>query len=307
MSVIGQTFPLSDAGHRQDPGGYQMYSSMQSFNQMGSAYYPQTEMPYDQSGFQTSPWNTTAQGNFTYQRTSSSSSGQGASRSQRTSIGTHSGKSGRERSVPQASQSQDSFSYLPPKSTTSHRLPAQVSQQGPLNYASGPTSSHEYPSNLYSYSSVPYQQTQGEPSNYAMRSPEGIPYQSTRSTSGMQTSSNTMGRGTSTSSSMSPQLPIIAHSMPNTPSMQHIPGQQILLPAEPIRVVTPRPKPQCWDHGCNGRQFSTFSNLLRHQREKAGTANKSVCPHCGLEFTRTTARNGHLTGGKCKGRPDVRR
>ncbi|KAF2716184.1 hypothetical protein K431DRAFT_323980 [Polychaeton citri CBS 116435] len=71
--------------------------------------------------------------------------------------------------------------------------------------------------------------------------------------------------------------------------------------AEPasIRVLNQRPKPQCWEHGCNGRQFSTFSNLLRHQREKSGTAAKSYCPRCGAEFTRTTARNGHLAHDKC--------
>nr|POE96953.1 hypothetical protein CFP56_63778 [Quercus suber] len=66
-----------------------------------------------------------------------------------------------------------------------------------------------------------------------------------------------------------------------------------------IRVLNQRPKPQCWEHGCNGRQFSTFSNLLRHQREKSGTASKSSCPRCGAEFTRTTARNGHLAHDKC--------
>ncbi|KAF1824952.1 uncharacterized protein K489DRAFT_392947 [Dissoconium aciculare CBS 342.82] len=66
-----------------------------------------------------------------------------------------------------------------------------------------------------------------------------------------------------------------------------------------VRVLNQRPKPQCWDHGCNGRQFSTFSNLLRHQREKSGTAAKSYCPRCGAEFTRTTARNGHLAHDKC--------
>lgn len=33
-----------------------------------------------------------------------------------------------------------------------------------------------------------------------------------------------------------------------------------------VRVVQRRPKPQCWDHGCTGRQFATFSKLLRHQR-----------------------------------------
>ncbi|KAF2199767.1 hypothetical protein GQ43DRAFT_104827 [Delitschia confertaspora ATCC 74209] len=68
------------------------------------------------------------------------------------------------------------------------------------------------------------------------------------------------------------------------------------------RVLNSRPKPQCWEHGCNGRQFSTFSNLLRHQREKSGTAAKSYCKNCGAEFTRTTARNGHYVNGKCKPR-----
>ena len=68
------------------------------------------------------------------------------------------------------------------------------------------------------------------------------------------------------------------------------------------RVLNSRPKPQCWEHGCNGRQFSTFSNLLRHQREKSGTATKSYCPRCGAEFTRTTARNGHMQHEKCKQR-----
>jgi hypothetical protein len=60
--------------------------------------------------------------------------------------------------------------------------------------------------------------------------------------------------------------------------------------SEPIKILETRAKPQCWEHGCNGRQFSTFSNLLRHQREKSGTAAKSYCPRCNAEFTRTTAR-----------------
>ncbi|PGH01703.1 hypothetical protein AJ80_08970 [Polytolypa hystricis UAMH7299] len=76
-------------------------------------------------------------------------------------------------------------------------------------------------------------------------------------------------------------------------------------PDDQVRVVNSRPKPQCWDHGCNGREFSTFSNLLRHQREKAGTAAKCECPHCGTVFTRTTARNGHLAQGKCKAKRDA--
>ncbi|KAJ9485057.1 hypothetical protein VN97_g8309 [Penicillium thymicola] len=68
----------------------------------------------------------------------------------------------------------------------------------------------------------------------------------------------------------------------------------------PIRVLSLRPRPQCWDHGCNGREFSTFSNLLRHQREKSGVVAKAECPICGAVFTRTTARNIHVAQGKCK-------
>ncbi|KAJ5129671.1 uncharacterized protein N7515_005710 [Penicillium bovifimosum] len=69
---------------------------------------------------------------------------------------------------------------------------------------------------------------------------------------------------------------------------------------QPVRVLSSRPRPQCWDHGCNGREFSTFSNLLRHQREKSGVVAKAECPVCGAVFTRTTARNIHVAQGKCK-------
>ncbi|KAK4194311.1 hypothetical protein QBC40DRAFT_188468 [Triangularia verruculosa] len=55
-------------------------------------------------------------------------------------------------------------------------------------------------------------------------------------------------------------------------------------------VLSPR-IPQCWEHGCNGRSFSTFSN--RHQREKSGQTTKATCPKCSREFTRSTARNEH--------------
>ena len=90
-------------------------------------------------------------------------------------------------------------------------------------------------------------------------------------------------------------------------SMQPFPPVPLTLESSPaeIEIMPSRPKPRCWDHGCNGRQFSTFSNLLRHQREKSGSAVKTTCPHCGTEFTRTTARNGHMSGGKCKGRPEA--
>ncbi|CRG92917.1 hypothetical protein PISL3812_09997 [Talaromyces islandicus] len=66
-----------------------------------------------------------------------------------------------------------------------------------------------------------------------------------------------------------------------------------------VRVLEPRPKPQCWDHGCNGREFSTFSNLYRHTRERSEAAIKPQCSRCGAVFTRKTARNKHM--GNCRG------
>lgn len=97
------------------------------------------------------------------------------------------------------------------------------------------------------------------------------------------------------------------YSMPTTswsqpvlpPPAGYVPRQQ---PIEGVRVVNPRPKPQCWQHQCGGREFSTFSNLLRHQREKSGNSLKHACPRCSTVFTRTTAMKGHLSGGKCKGK-----
>jgi len=40
---------------------------------------------------------------------------------------------------------------------------------------------------------------------------------------------------------------------------------------------------QCWEHGCNGRQFSTFSNLLAISGE-IRTAAKATCPNCGARI-----------------------
>ncbi|KAJ5162338.1 hypothetical protein N7492_007730 [Penicillium capsulatum] len=58
--------------------------------------------------------------------------------------------------------------------------------------------------------------------------------------------------------------------------------------------------PICWDHGCNGKVFSSWSNLRRHQRERASQAPKCYCPRCGAHFSRTTARNQHLAKMSCK-------
>ncbi|KAJ5595064.1 uncharacterized protein N7459_001272 [Penicillium hispanicum] len=109
-----------------------------------------------------------------------------------------------------------------------------------------------------------------------------------------------------------PEAPSIPSSHPSSMSSQasSMVTEPIFSPSDsipttdgehPLRVVSSRPRPQCWDHGCNGREFSTFSNLLRHQREKSGVVAKAECPICGAVFTRTTARNIHVAQGKCKG------
>jgi hypothetical protein len=58
-------------------------------------------------------------------------------------------------------------------------------------------------------------------------------------------------------------------------------------------------KPRCWDHGCNGREFSSKSNLMRHVKEKSGASNKCCCPLCGAIFTRSSARDTHLAKMSC--------
>ncbi|KAK4695636.1 hypothetical protein P7C71_g2151, partial [Lecanoromycetidae sp. Uapishka_2] len=61
-------------------------------------------------------------------------------------------------------------------------------------------------------------------------------------------------------------------------------------------------KPQCWDHSCNGRSFSSISNLLRHQGEKGDIPQKLTCHRCAAEFTRKAALGDHLILGECKAR-----
>ncbi|KKK19477.1 hypothetical protein P175DRAFT_0506121 [Aspergillus ochraceoroseus IBT 24754] len=104
---------------------------------------------------------------------------------------------------------------------------------------------------------------------------------------------------TAASLAVSPQPQPIVPSGPVYSSPDSAPAPSD--PEQQVRVISFRPKPQCWDHGCNGREFSTFSNLLRHQREKSGVVAKAECPSCGAVFTRTTARNIHVAQGKCKG------
>ena len=60
---------------------------------------------------------------------------------------------------------------------------------------------------------------------------------------------------------------------------------------------------RCFDHGCDGRRFSSIGNLVRHQKEQSRnlSARRYKCPFCDQTFTRSTARNVHLSRGRCGG------
>ncbi|THY11344.1 hypothetical protein D6D01_08950, partial [Aureobasidium pullulans] len=56
----------------------------------------------------------------------------------------------------------------------------------------------------------------------------------------------------------------------------------------------------CFEHGCEGRVFSSRSNLRRHQREKAQQARLLECPVCHARFYRLWTRDQHLMLGRCR-------
>ncbi|KEQ60464.1 uncharacterized protein M437DRAFT_28542, partial [Aureobasidium melanogenum CBS 110374] len=56
---------------------------------------------------------------------------------------------------------------------------------------------------------------------------------------------------------------------------------------------------RCFDHGCNGRSFSSRSNLRRHQRERARLTRILPCPLCGAKFYRRWTRNQHVLRASC--------
>ena len=56
---------------------------------------------------------------------------------------------------------------------------------------------------------------------------------------------------------------------------------------------------RCWDHGCNGKKFLNYSNLVRHRRENGSARPRFICPMCGAYFSRSTARNQHLEKKSC--------
>ncbi|THX44429.1 hypothetical protein D6D11_07875 [Aureobasidium pullulans] len=65
-------------------------------------------------------------------------------------------------------------------------------------------------------------------------------------------------------------------------------------------IATPAHLPRCWLPCCNGRTFSTQSNLARHQREKRGEGAKMKCSFCGVGFSRGSARDKHEAERRCR-------
>ncbi|KAI1460006.1 hypothetical protein F4805DRAFT_419569 [Annulohypoxylon moriforme] len=70
-------------------------------------------------------------------------------------------------------------------------------------------------------------------------------------------------------------------------------------PSSEDRSMDRSGKHRCWDHGCNGREFSSKSNFVRHVKERSGASTKGVCPLCGAIFTRNSARDTHLAKQSC--------
>ncbi|KAJ4272061.1 hypothetical protein NW762_000771 [Fusarium torreyae] len=185
-----------------------------------------------------------------------------------------------------------------PNTTSSVNLPSYTTAPAPVTLMSDTPTTMGGSAYLHSYSpALEDQQTQS-----ASVYPTSYP-QSLQPNYNMPVDYAAVYAGSNQYSSRSPPIPVgqDVGFMYQVPAVMG-PGSTNTHEAGHVRVVQSRPKPRCWEHGCNGRQFSTFSNLLRHQREKSGQAAKATCPNCGAEFTRTTARNGHLLHDKCKGR-----
>jgi hypothetical protein len=55
----------------------------------------------------------------------------------------------------------------------------------------------------------------------------------------------------------------------------------------------------CWKHGCEGKRFSTRGNLVRHCLERSKARYRYHCTQCGAEFSRSSARDKHITMRRC--------
>lgn len=83
-----------------------------------------------------------------------------------------------------------------------------------------------------------------------------------------------------------------------------IPSQQS--PNQPNTCSSDAGKGQvyrCWDHGCEGRTFSSRSNYSRHIKEKSQqrpVASLASCQYCGRVFTRASGKRLHVESFACR-------
>lgn len=79
-----------------------------------------------------------------------------------------------------------------------------------------------------------------------------------------------------------------------------LPRTQLTSPAQSSTPQTrDKSKPVCWEHGCGGRIFSSWSNLNRHKKEKTRQEPACYCPRCGAYFSRRSGRDQHLANMSC--------
>lgn len=67
-----------------------------------------------------------------------------------------------------------------------------------------------------------------------------------------------------------------------------------------VRRSTQTPsEPICYEHGCNGRRFSSFENYRRHVREK-DPERTVTCLLCDAKFTRKSNLMQHISQSRCR-------
>jgi hypothetical protein len=59
-------------------------------------------------------------------------------------------------------------------------------------------------------------------------------------------------------------------------------------------------EPRCYEHGYDGRLFSSASNLKRHQRERDRMVRQMLCSWCDAAFYRRWTRDHHVPRLHCR-------
>ena len=82
-------------------------------------------------------------------------------------------------------------------------------------------------------------------------------------------------------------------------SGQYMPETPSIMPSPDPGISSSTTTYCCYEHGCNGRKFSSSSTYRRHCREQSA-CHKHTCAFCGQQFSRSSARDVHISQGRCK-------